>query len=488
MSLIPPRWCTGLWWVLVISAVTDIVYAPAVLAGAWWLGYLVLWIAPWQSINCRPSSFKKALHFLSVIFLFSWLIYRTQEAALYAIFDWTFETSVPRLSLFAYVGQTVLAAIFTAIVLAVPLRKVAGVYATRIAVIAAVPFAVIMAGDAWFHPSQWIEHPLRHAFLLFDCIMPMLVIAEATSLLHRYSREQLSIESGKQSSRSLDALLAGRLNVIIAAVLCGLAWICMSRAQEWLAPSNWFNPSPLEIGVYALGFPMMALLFFASVIVARRSLTRAGRRVSALRKYAAKAARATLAIAVTLIGLQLVVDEAPLTGALISEALILAGKPAWSIAPTINSGEIKITGELQRGIARALEWELDNDPLITQVELNSLGGSVLAGYALAQLIEQRSLSTIVRDACASACTIAFVAARDRRIEGGAKLGFHAYKPIRWSDTPETFFEHFELHGVDAKFVRKGFEVPHEDMWYPDIDELLAAGVISRESLGPGQFE
>jgi hypothetical protein len=82
-------------------------------------------------------------------------------------------------------------------------------------------------------------------------------------------------------------------------------------------------------------------------------------------------------------------------------------------------GETKLTDveEINRYVA-----ERQVDSLI----LKGPGGSLDAGYAIANIILERGLSTTVPENtdCASACSLIFSAGKIRTMENGSRLGFH----------------------------------------------------------------
>lgn len=61
------------------------------------------------------------------------------------------------------------------------------------------------------------------------------------------------------------------------------------------------------------------------------------------------------------------------------------------------------------------------------VNLNSNGGSLLAGIQIGTIIRLRAFSTLVRgsNVCASACAYAWLAGVQRYVENNSKIGFHA---------------------------------------------------------------
>jgi len=78
---------------------------------------------------------------------------------------------------------------------------------------------------------------------------------------------------------------------------------------------------------------------------------------------------------------------------------------------------------------------------------------------------------------------------------GAKLGYHRAQSHVWdeiSDNDRQFNQEYTKFliskGVQEDFARKAYSVPYDDMWYPSVNELLAAGAITSKPLhGPATF-
>jgi hypothetical protein len=92
---------------------------------------------------------------------------------------------------------------------------------------------------------------------------------------------------------------------------------------------------------------------------------------------------------------------------------------------------ISIAGEIVEGDAEALRLEIQtarfaNFP-ISEIQLNSIGGSLYEGTSLARVVRAASLNTRVmeRSICASACFLVFAAGSTKSIQNGARVGVHA---------------------------------------------------------------
>jgi hypothetical protein len=123
--------------------------------------------------------------------------------------------------------------------------------------------------------------------------------------------------------------------------------------------------------------------------------------------------------------------------------------------------------------------------------LHSNGGWVRQGNLIAKVITDRGLNTYVEQECTSACTIAFLAGKERASEPTARLGFHSFRAVgaesKGNSTDssqmialETVYRHA---GIAPDFIQRILETPSDKMWYPSHEELLAKGVLTRMSTG-----
>jgi hypothetical protein len=163
--------------------------------------------------------------------------------------------------------------------------------------------------------------------------------------------------------------------------------------------------------------------------------------------------------------------------------------PSTKLEVRADGRSILLSGGINDGTADQLEKALQMTPAVSTVVLSSTGGWIREGQMLAEVIRKRQLNTYVEGHCASACTIALLAGKDRAAAPGAKIGFHASRSVgSQADTPtpeETaqLLAVYRSAGIPDAFVRQVVATPHAQMWYPTHEEMLSAGVLTRQSLG-----
>lgn len=157
--------------------------------------------------------------------------------------------------------------------------------------------------------------------------------------------------------------------------------------------------------------------------------------------------------------------------------------------------------------ATALRSFLFEHPEIELLELRSKGGVITAALDMAAVIVDFSIDTLVKDRCASACTLVFLAGENRTLQPGGRLGFHSTSWPRenikefyeknkssrgWID--EFAFaswvyeegmrdlnkelEFMVSRGIDVGFVVRATYVHSDDIWYPSREELIKFGLIN----------
>jgi hypothetical protein len=315
-------------------------------------------------------------------------------------------------------------------------------------------------------------------------------MAAASSLPTRLS-PNLDQIPGYQGLRILvGRLLDGRPNAFVALfVLYGGSLAGCFFAARWCGAP--VQETPAAFAIYSLVVLVSFLIALLSALATWRSLARAGRR-HVIFDNLATFGRLFIGISVALVVIIGVFGVMPFTGNYFSESLLRMPGPAWSISPATSPGVLRLSGEFQDGVSDALASALAEHPSIRRLELDSPGGNTDQALSMAALAEKYSLSTFVGDQCASACTIVFVAGRERLSTAAAKLGFHRARSPLWYDASEDdkingrLISYFESKGIEAGFARKALRVPSYDIWYPSVDELLAAGIISSApQRGPG---
>jgi len=157
----------------------------------------------------------------------------------------------------------------------------------------------------------------------------------------------------------------------------------------------------------------------------------------------------------------------------------------YSVSVSEDGRTVSIAGDFELGLRRRLETVLDANPGVKTVVLDSDGGYVTQGRAVAKLIEAKRLDTTVHGTCKSACAIAFMGGVSRRIGRAGRLGFHQYRYAARAAHPNLDIEaeyrldrdYFESRGIETAFAERAFDAVHASIWYPDKATLIAAGVV-----------
>ncbi|KQW74812.1 hypothetical protein ASC89_24675 [Devosia sp. Root413D1] len=145
-----------------------------------------------------------------------------------------------------------------------------------------------------------------------------------------------------------------------------------------------------------------------------------------------------------------------------------------------------LSGGIKYGLAGQVETLLKAAPNIAGLLLSSPGGRVAEAEKVFDLVRSRGLDTFVSDECSSACTLIFVAGRNRLVGLRGLLGFHgSYFPgVTAADLQAANAEWAKLYqsaGLSPEFLDRALQVPPEKMWYPTQAELRQAGVIVGEA-------
>lgn len=152
---------------------------------------------------------------------------------------------------------------------------------------------------------------------------------------------------------------------------------------------------------------------------------------------------------------------------------------------------IHLRGPFEIGITNNVSDLIDRYPQVTGIILDSEGGQIYEGRGLARLIRENKLQTISLERCLSSCTTAFVAGVTRSLGTNARLGFHQYKTyslipsINVDNEQAKDMAIFVKQGIAPEFIDKIFMHPPESMWWPEIDELVAAGVVHQTGFSLG---
>jgi hypothetical protein len=157
--------------------------------------------------------------------------------------------------------------------------------------------------------------------------------------------------------------------------------------------------------------------------------------------------------------------------------------PRYAVHVSRDGKSLKVTGGMNDGAAEALGRALALAPGVRTVSFNSGGGWIREGRLMATVISERHLATHVDGECSSACTLAFLAGKERTLGSRGRLGFHQVRSIGQTDLArvldiEQTQEIFRGAGLPSDFIDKVMATPPDKIWYPTQAELLAANVIT----------
>jgi hypothetical protein len=143
---------------------------------------------------------------------------------------------------------------------------------------------------------------------------------------------------------------------------------------------------------------------------------------------------------------------------------------------------LEVDGSFGPDLVADFEAAVDRGSELRAVRLESPGGRVLAAWQVAAIIQKRGLSTYVGRLCASACTLAFLAGRERWLGPDARLGFHQARTEDGSSQAanKILGEDYEKLGVPPAFVAHILSTAPADLWVPSRSELRAAHVTTTD--------
>ena len=156
--------------------------------------------------------------------------------------------------------------------------------------------------------------------------------------------------------------------------------------------------------------------------------------------------------------------------------------PPHQIRLLRDGTELELAGGMPFGTTDAVKKFLDAAPAVQIIHLNSQGGRMNEAYQLYKTIKERNLSTYTSADCVSACSLAFLAGRERYLGESGRLGFHSTSIGELSgevakDLNDEVRQTLRTHGVPNSFINRALSTSPKDMWYPSKDELLEAKVI-----------
>lgn len=154
------------------------------------------------------------------------------------------------------------------------------------------------------------------------------------------------------------------------------------------------------------------------------------------------------------------------------------------IGVTADGTALVVDGPITDGAYENFQRALRAYPIARQVILQSPGGLMFEADRIANAVRERRMATSARTLCASACTVILIAGRDRTAAPGTRVGFHRPN-VSLSRTPERTMRLtrrlYERAGLAPAFTARIYATPFESVWYPGVDEMIRAGVLTRRA-------
>ena len=135
--------------------------------------------------------------------------------------------------------------------------------------------------------------------------------------------------------------------------------------------------------------------------------------------------------------------------------------------------------------------QLAANPQVSTLILRSPGGDVIAARRVNDMLRQRNMTTVVLDACHSACTIMYAAGARRAASSTAQIGFHATSIILMDEMMTRIMNALTLRndrqnanyyltaGFDPQFVERAVSTPSSDLLVLPPSELQRLGVVTQ---------
>ena len=144
---------------------------------------------------------------------------------------------------------------------------------------------------------------------------------------------------------------------------------------------------------------------------------------------------------------------------------------------TLSPTEIRVSGRIGRTLHMRLTQYLRENPEVQVIHLDSPGGRMDVAEDMAADLREWQLTTYTSETCASACTLLFLAGRQRILGPEGQIGFH--RPTGGPRYLKQVAATYAGYGLPAAFVEKALDTPNSEMWYPNVEELIEARVVTQ---------
>ena len=156
--------------------------------------------------------------------------------------------------------------------------------------------------------------------------------------------------------------------------------------------------------------------------------------------------------------------------------------PAASVRLSSDGLSVVLTGPMGSGSTERLRQVLEHAPQATVLRLDSPGGRLFEGGAIAREVKRHGFDTYAQGECSSACTLVLLAGHERLTTRDPRVGFHrASQPgPQGSDAGamRELVRSYRDAGLSESFIARIRRVPSTAIWYPTLDELLSNAIVT----------
>lgn len=144
---------------------------------------------------------------------------------------------------------------------------------------------------------------------------------------------------------------------------------------------------------------------------------------------------------------------------------------------------LQLQGPVGLGDSRRVQALLAAAPQLRLVTLQSTSGRLDEALRIGQALRERGLPVRATAECSDVCPFIFLGGRQRHLLPGARLGFHRVSAGGFNPPYQGLLNRELRHrlivaGLTPHLATKAVATPPQAMWFPEGDELSAAGLVS----------
>jgi hypothetical protein len=160
--------------------------------------------------------------------------------------------------------------------------------------------------------------------------------------------------------------------------------------------------------------------------------------------------------------------------------------PEFELSVNAAGTELRFQGRVDFGLTAAMRDIMRQHPGIRRMTLDSHGGYIAEARGVVTVLSAHRIATHVEGHCASACALIFAGGAARSMGPEARIGLHGYA-LRQNRRygmidPQAEMQRdlaiYRAQSIDEGFVTRLAALPQQPMWYPEREELRAAGFLT----------